>query len=191
MMKIVIVVGAATPPGRLNNAAEFLAGAMTRAGKAATEIVNLATAGVEMCDGRLLEQYGESTRSTVRTIDEADAVALAAPVYRASFPGVLKNLLDQLPVPSLRNKPIGIVAMGGSPHHYLAVDGHLRMVLAWFGALVLPTSVYLTGKDFSEGRLASPDASAELTALGQTLLTLAESLGGRDLGPAPMAAKYF
>ncbi len=29
--------------------------------------------------------------------------------------------------------------MGGSPHHYLAVDTQLRAVLGWFGALVAPT----------------------------------------------------
>jgi NAD(P)H-dependent FMN reductase len=28
--------------------------------------------------------------------------------------------------------------MGGSAHHYLAVDTQLRQVLGWFGALVAP-----------------------------------------------------
>jgi hypothetical protein len=61
----------------------------------------------------------------------------------------------------LQNKPVG-VAMGGSPHHYLAVDTQLRQVLAWFGALVAPTSVYITGGDFRDGRLASDAARADL-----------------------------
>jgi len=189
-MKLAIVVGAATPPGRLNNAAEYLAGALAKPGAVETEIVNLATAGVEICDGRPLEQCSAATQRTVRAIADASAVVLASPVYRASFPGVLKNLLDQLPVEALRSKPVGIVAMGGSPHHYLAVDGHLRLVLAWFGALVAPTSVYLTGKDFTDGRLASNDATTDLTALGNTLVALADSLRGRDLGPAPLAARF-
>ena len=62
---------------------------------------------------------------------------IAAPVYRASFPGVLKNLLDITPVEALQNKPVGIVAMGGSPHHYLAVDNQLRQVLEFFIGRVL------------------------------------------------------
>ena len=77
------------------------------------------------------------------------SIDFAAPVYRASYPGVLKNLLDQTPPEGLQNKPVGIVAMGGSPHHFLGVDWQLREVLTWFGALVAPTSVYLTGNDFA------------------------------------------
>ena len=40
--------------------------------------------------------------------------------------------------------------MGATQHHFLGVDWHLRDVLAWFGALVVPTSVYLVSADFVE-----------------------------------------
>ena len=60
----------------------------------------------------------------------ASAVLIAAPVYRASYPGVLKNLLDIAPVEALQGKPVGIVAMGGSAHHFLGVDWQLRQCSA-------------------------------------------------------------
>ena len=115
---------------------------------------------------------------------------IAAPVYRASFPGVLKNLLDIAPVEALQNKPVGIVAMGGSPHHYLAVDSQLRAVLAWFGALVAPTGVYLTGGDFRDGQLASEGGRKDLAALTATLVALARRLDPTALGPPPLAARF-
>jgi FMN reductase len=189
-MKLAIIVGAATPPGRLNNAAEHVAAALGEAPGIDTEIINLASAGVEICDGRPLDKHGIATQRAVSAVIEAAAVLIASPVYRASFPGVLKNLLDILPVEALRDKPVGIVAMGGSPHHYLAVDGHLRLVLAWFGALVMPTSVYLTGRDFADGKLTSAEAAGDLEALGKSMLSVAESLNGRTLGPAPLAARF-
>ena len=107
-------------------------------------------------------------------------------MYRASFTGALKNLLDLTPLETLRAKPIGIVAMGASPHHYLGVDWHLRAVLAWFGALVAPTSVYLESAHFQNGRLADPGAIA---ALGELVATLLDMAGWpRDrLGPPPLA----
>lgn len=190
-MKLVMVVGAATPPGRLNNAVEHLAAALAARGPAVeTEILTLAARRLEFCDGRTLADYDATTRETVAAVVAADAVLLAAPVYRASFPGVLKNLLDLLPVEALRDKPVGIIAMGGSPHHYLAVDSHLRLVLTWFGAIALPNSVYLTGRDFAEGRLASDAAAADLAALGEALATLAAAVSGKRFGPVPLAARF-
>ena len=101
--------------------------------------------------------------------------------------GALKNLLDLVPVETLTGKPVGIVAMGATQHHYLGVDHHLRDVMAWFGALVAPTSVYLTSADFIDGGLNETSAAA-LDALLDTLGLLSESLAGKgDLGPAPLA----
>jgi len=62
-------------------------------------------------------------------------------------------------------------------------------VLGWFGALVAPTSVYVTGGDFKDGRLASEGARADLDALTRTLAVLAR-LDRSALGPKPLAARF-
>jgi FMN reductase len=188
---LLMLVGAATPPGRLA-AAIAVAAEVARTGGAevAAEILNLAETPIDICDGRALDSYGETTRQAVTGIAAASAVLIGAPVYRASYPGVLKNLLDIVPVEALQNKPVGIVAMGGSPHHYLAVDTRLRQVLTWFGALVAPTSVYVTGGDVRDGKLASESARKDLVALTSTLITLAGQLNPTSLGPVPLAAKF-
>jgi NAD(P)H-dependent FMN reductase len=185
-----MLVGAATPPGRLAAAIAVAAEAARASGDVAVDILYLAETPIETCDGRPLEAYGEATRQAVARIAGAAAVLIGAPVYRASFPGVLKNLLDITPVEALQNKPVGIVAMGGSPHHYLAVDGQLRQVLGWFGALVAPTCVYLTSGDFRDGQLTSETARKDLAGLSNTLITLAHRLDPALLGPLPLAAKF-
>jgi FMN reductase len=182
------IVGAATPPGRLA-AALAAAAEMAAASGFAADTLNLAATPVEICDGRALDGYAEPTRRAVARIASAAAVLLGAPVYRASYPGVLKNLLDLTPVEALQAKPVGIVAMGGSTHHFLGIDFQLRPVLTWFGALVAPTAVYLTGSDFKDGRLASDSAHADLAALVATLAALAR-LDPKALGPVPLAAKF-
>lgn len=189
--RLLMIVGAATPPGRLAAAIATAAeAARTGDGDIAVDILNLAETPIEICDGRPLGAYGGATQQAVARIAAAGAVLIGAPVYRASFPGVLKNLLDITPVEALQNKPVGIVAMGGSPHHYLAVDGQLRPVLAWFGALVAPTSVYLTGGDFRDGQLAADSARNDLAALIRTLITLLRRLDSSSLGPLLLAAKF-
>jgi FMN reductase len=188
---LLMIVGAATPPGRLA-AAIAMAAEAARAddGDIVPDILSLAKTPIEICDGRPLDGYGETTRQSVARIAAAGAVLIGAPVYRASFPGVLKNLLDIAPVEALQGKPVGIVAMGGSPHHYLAVDTQLRQVLAWFGALLAPTSVYLTGGDFRDGQLTSETARKDLAELTGTLIALGRQLDPASLGPLPLAARF-
>src|SRR5229473_5311261 len=187
---LLMLVGAATPPGRLAAAIAMAAEAARSGGDVAVDILNLAETPVEICDGRPLEAYGAATQQAVARVAAARAVLIGAPVYRASFPGVLKNLLDITPVEALQNKPVGIVAMGGSPHHFLAVDSQLRQVLAWFGALAAPTAVYVTGGDFKDGQLAVESARNDLAALTRTLITLLQRLDPSSLGPLPLAAKF-
>jgi FMN reductase len=189
--RLLMLVGAATPPGRLAAAIAATADMLRKdAADIDVDIMNLASTTVEVCDGRPFEQYGTATRGAVGRIAASAAVLIAAPVYRASFPGVLKNLLDIAPVEALQAKPVGVVAMGGSAHHYLAVDTQLRQVLAWFGALMAPTSVYLTAADFRDGELTSQPARDDLAALGNTLVALVRHLGSAALGPVPLAAKF-
>ena len=185
--RFLMLIGAATPPGRLAAAADAI---RSGAGDIGVDIMNLAETPIDTCDGRPLDGYGAETRRAVDRIAAAEAVLIAAPVYRASFPGVLKNLLDIAPVGALQGKPVGIVAMGGSAHHYLAVDTQLRQVLGWFGALVAPTGVYLTGADFREGQLTAEGACKDLVALAETLLLLLRRLDPALLGPTPLAGKF-
>jgi FMN reductase len=189
--RLLMLIGAATPPGRLAAAVAAAADAVRgQAENIDVDIMNLADTPIDICDGRPLGGYGPETRRAVDRIADAAAVLIAAPVYRASFPGVLKNLLDITPVGALQAKPVGIVAMGGSAHHYLAVDTQLRQVLGWFGALVAPTSVYLTGADFRDGQLATEVARTDLVALVDSLLLLLRRLEPASLGPTPLAGKF-
>ena len=189
--RLLMLIGAATPPGRLAAAITVAAEAVRGdARDIDIDVMNLVETTIEICDGRPLDGYGADTRQAVDRIAAAAAVLIAAPVYRASFPGVLKNLLDIVPVGGLQGKPVGIVAMGGSAHHYLAVDTQLRQVLGWFGALVTPTSVYLTGADFRDGQLASDSARKDLVGLADTLLILLQRLNSASLGPTPLAARF-
>ena len=112
---------------------------------------------------------------------------LATPVYRGSFTGTLKNLLDHVPIEALRDKPVAIVAMGATAHHYLGAERHLRDVLSWFGALTLPTAVYLESADFEDGA-PGERAGAQLDAAIATAMKLAVATPV-PLGPDPLAAR--
>jgi FMN reductase len=191
MAELIGILGSVTPPGRLLRALDAaLASAAGVEPGIGTRLINLADERIAFADGRPPEQLGDDTANVIEAIGRADAVILASPVYRASFTGALKNLLDHIPIEALAGKPCGIVAMGATQHHYLGVDSHLRDVLAWFGALVAPASVYLTSADFVDGQL-SETARRELAELITTVLRLraVAPRAGEPLGPAPLAAR--
>ncbi|MGH7935150.1 MAG: NADPH-dependent FMN reductase, partial [Candidatus Binataceae bacterium] len=168
MAMMVGILGSVTPPGRSLRALEY-AMRSARESEAGLEALtfNLADYRISFADGRPPEQFGDDTAAVIGEIARADAVIFGSPVYRGSFSGVLKNLLDHLPIEALRGKPCGIIAIGATHHHYLGVEWHLRDVLSWFGALVAPTAIYLSSADFVEGEPSS-EARQNLAALVDT-----------------------
>ena len=187
MTTLLAVLGSVTPPGRLHAAVATAVEAAAARPDVAASLLNLGDHRISFADGRPLDAFTDDTGKVVARVSEADAILLASPVYRGSFTGSLKNFLDLTPVDALRDKPVGIVAMGATLHHYLGVDWHLRAVLAWFGALVLPTSVYLESTHFKDGKLADDGARTALGDLVTALLDLAAA-PKRSLGPPPLAS---
>jgi FMN reductase len=190
-MKLVAILGSVTPPGRLLSATRWLLNNSVANHEALYgELVNLADRRIAFADGRPPEEYQDDTAATVHAIQASDGLIIASPVYRGSITGALKNLLDHLPVESLAAKPVGIVAMGATQHHFLGVDWHLRDILAWFGAMVVPTSVYLASADFEAGEL-SEGTRQDLKELADAVIRLTHVAPGpgRFLGPKPLASR--
>lgn len=72
-------------------------------------------------------------------VEQADALVVATPVYKAAYSGVLKAFLDLLPQKALSGKAVLPLATGGSAGHMLALDYALRPVLQSLSAdSVLP-----------------------------------------------------
>ena len=189
MRTVLVIIGAATPPGRLTRAAEMLAG-MIGAGAPSdvrVDVLDLGRERLEMLDGRSSGAYDAVTRGAVDKVASAAAVIVASPIYRGTITGALKNLLDHLPAEALHGKPVGLVVVGASLHHYLGVESHLRDIMSWFGAIMLPTQVYLTSKDFDDNRELSPGAATSLQQLGSTALSMMESVADITFAPAPIA----
>jgi FMN reductase len=181
-------LGSTTKPGRLHRA---LAGAIDRAAERGTsaDLLDLGTLRLGFADGTPPEQLADDTAATIAAIEAAKALIVATPVYRGSLTGSLKNLLDLTPVPALQGKVVGLVAMGASDHHFLGAERHLRDVLAFFGAVVMPVAVYLNNRDFEDGE-PGERARTALDDLFAATGEAATALDGTAAGhaPAPLAA---
>ena len=82
-------------------------------------------------------------------VASADGLVVATPVYKASFTGALKVLLDLLPERALAHKVVLPIASGGSPAHLLAVDYALKPVLAALKAQEMLPGVFAVDKQIA------------------------------------------
>ncbi|QWB27841.1 MULTISPECIES: NADPH-dependent FMN reductase [Streptomyces] len=112
----------------------------------------------------------------------ADGVVIGTPVYKASYSGVLKALLDLLPQYALTGKTVLPLATGGSIAHVLAIDYALRPVLTSMGAAHTVQGWFTLDKDLTvrdDGSLTVAPAAAE--ALAQVVDQFSAALGRTPL----------
>lgn len=183
--------GTVTNPGRLHQAVQMAVDAASASNpEITTSLMHLGDHQISFADGRPAEAYGDDTAKVLEQVMAADMFIIATPIFRASFTGALKNLLDHIPVEGLMGKSCGLIGMGATDHHYLTVDTQLRPVLAWFGAHLVPGQVYLQSQHFQDGKLADAKAIAGLQELGRAVVALNAATGSGNsdaTGPAPLA----
>src|SRR5690554_6342385 len=95
------------------------------------EIVDLAKINLSFADGRDFRDYDAETSALVQKILDADALVIGTPIFNASIPGALKNVLDLLPIDSIKDKPVAVIVTAGSEKHYLVPQYHLLPILSY------------------------------------------------------------
>ncbi|HEI8865536.1 NADPH-dependent FMN reductase [Serratia sp. AKBS12] len=100
-----------------------------------------------------------AVKAFAEQLAQADGLLIATPVYKASFSGALKTLLDLLPERALEHKVVLPLATGGSVGHMLAVDYALKPVLA-----ALKAQEVLHGVFADDSQIALNGSEATLTA---------------------------
>lgn len=162
-MRIIGVAGGPDAGGRTSTAiAGVLAGA-AEAG-AATTLMELSVIPVP---------------EVVAALEEADAVVLGSPVYRATYSALLKDLLERTErgrwgetTAPLQGKVAATVITGASGHHFLATND-LRNVLAGFFAVqVLSPGLYFDHGAYLDRSTLNEDSAALTAAHGAALADL-------------------
>lgn len=92
----------------------------------------------------------------LQQIENADGLLIATPVYKASFSGALKTVLDLLPERALNHKIVLPMATGGSIAHMLVVDYALKPVLS-----ALKAQEMLQGIFAEDSQIAYGEGSAQ------------------------------
>lgn len=139
----VVVVGNPKPRSRTYEAATLVCNRLT--GMPPAEIFDLTEIGV-----RLLAWDDETVTATVERVSQADVLIVASPTFKATYTGLLKLFLDQVPTDGLSGTVAYPVMLGAGPAHALAAELHLKPVLVELGASCPAPALYLIDKSFAE-----------------------------------------
>ncbi len=120
----------------------------------------LTSAGIEVINTSILDFPAEdliqarfaspSFSSFTAEVAAASGIIVSTPVYKASFSGGLKALLDILPQEALLGKAILPLASAGTISHLLAIDYALKPVLSVLGARDIEQGVFAVDDQFEK-----------------------------------------
>lgn len=161
-LKLVGLSGNITNPSKTRKLVETaLDYAKTRLDLEAS-VIEINDFGDQLGAARRLDSLDETGRALVARLVSADALVVATPIHKGSYPGLFKHLIDLLDPTSFLGKPVLIAATGGGERHALVVEHQLRPLFGFFEAQTLATAVHVSDKDFQDGLIVSEAALSRL-----------------------------
>ncbi len=159
-LRILGISGNVTRPSRTAVVVRGLTERIAGLSGGTVEVIKMAQVAPHILSALERSSLGEAGRAIIGKVETADLLVVGSPVYRASYTGALKHLFDLVDHRALAGRPAIVAATGGSPLHGLVTEHQLRPLLAFFGALVLPTTLYAVESDFEDYRLSSSAVAA-------------------------------
>ncbi len=147
--KIVGISGNLTRPSRTRTLVQEILRQVEGRSTGTTLLLDLVDAGPELGAAIQRGNLPPAPERVLAAIEEADALVVATPVYKAAYTGLFKHLFDLIDPKVLEGRPVILAATGGSDRHALVIEHHLRPLFAFFRAHAVPTGLYATNADFT------------------------------------------
>lgn len=142
-MKNAVIVGNPKPKSRTLDAALLVAKKLTGAEPDLTlDLVDLGPALLEFGNAKINE--------AIEAMRGCNVLIVASPTFKATYTGLLKLFLDQIPSDGLAGITAFPVMLGAGPAHLLAPDLLLKPVLVELGAICPAVGLYLLDKNYAE-----------------------------------------
>lgn len=116
-------------------------------------IFDLEDVGPSLGHAKWARDLDDRAQTILASVLAADVLVVGSPTYKGSYTGLFKHFFDLVDPNALRGKPVILTATGGGERHALIVEHQLRPLFGFFEAQTLPTGIYATDKDFTDGVL--------------------------------------
>ncbi|WP_163529049.1 NADPH-dependent FMN reductase [Halobacillus ihumii] len=152
MSDIVLLSGSPSEQSRSEKVLDYLDRLVVEEGLSTTKISVRNVSPEDLFYARF---DSEAIEEITETIQQAKGIIVASPVYKASYSGILKALIDLLPQDVLKDTPVLPIMSGGSKSHLLAIEYALKPLLATLKGQNLK-GVYLLDDQIDKSRPSHP-----------------------------------
>lgn len=153
--RITALVGSTSEKSRTKVLVDAIVKALATHQKLEVNLVELSKLGTRFGPATLKDQLDPEALSALDQIEQADLVIAASPVYKGSYTGLFKHVIDFVGIDALVDTPVIIAATGGGDRHALVVEHQLRPLFGFFRAHSIPTAVYASEADLAGYEVSS------------------------------------
>ncbi|WP_423798299.1 NADPH-dependent FMN reductase [Neobacillus sp. SAB-20_R2A] len=171
MTNILIISGSPTRVSRTAAVAAFIKNILAEKG---TKVEHLSVRELS-AEALLHAQFNHSEiNKAKKLVEDSAALIVVSPVYKASYPGILKSFFDLIPEKGLAGKTVLSIASGGTLAHLLTLEYAFKPLFSVLGAREIPQGVYIVDAQVSytgdEIKFVDPQLEERLTSAVLELL---------------------
>jgi FMN reductase len=156
MPRIIGVSGNITAPSRTLTLVDAVVTKASQKFHSLGEVIDISKLVTDLGPTVSFNNFPPALTQAYDKLHQSDLIVIGTPVYKASYTGLLKHFFDLVDPKKLTGKVAILVATGGSDHHALVLESHLRSLASFFGIYTIPTTIYAKDIEFKDYELESP-----------------------------------
>ena len=175
MAKHLVISTSGNPDSNSRRMGRIAYDSLTKA-KAECEWLDISELGLPLCDADAC--YSEpSARNLGATIEAADGIIVATPIYNYDVSAAAKNMVE-LTGSAWENKIVGFLCAAGAMGSYMSVMPFANSLMLDFRCIILPRFVYATGDSFEGDKLVDGKLRKRVEQVADELLRFTKALRG-------------
>lgn len=140
------------------------------------EWIDISALELPLCDADKC-YLNPAAQKLQKTIDAADGMIIAAPVYNYDVSAAAKNMIE-LTGSAWEDKVVGFLCAAGGMSSYMSVMAYANSLMLDFRTVIIPRFVYATGQSFDGDQLVDNKVAHRVRQVADELIRFTAALRG-------------
>ena len=140
------------------------------------EWIDISGLDLPLCDADKC-YLNPAAQNLKKTIDGADGIIVAAPVYNFDVSAAAKNMIE-LTGSAWEDKIAGFLCAAGGMSSYMSVMAYANSLMLDFRTIIIPRFVYATGNSFDGDKLVDEKIETRIRQVADEMIRFTSALRG-------------